>query len=83
MISAQPIVLISVHDTGLGIPPEVQSQLFQKFVTGSQKGHGSGLGLAFCRLALEAHGQQIWADSSAGKGTTITFSLAAALTDAR
>jgi signal transduction histidine kinase len=82
MISTQPIVLISVHDTGPGIPPEIQSQLFQKFVTGSQRGRGSGLGLAFCRLAVEAHGQQIWVDSSPGKGTTFTFSLAAALTGA-
>jgi PAS domain S-box-containing protein len=77
MISAQPIVLISVQDTGPGIPPEIQSQLFQKFVTGSQKGRGSGLGLAFCKLAVEAHAQQIWVDSSPGKGTTFTFSLAA------
>jgi PAS domain S-box-containing protein len=78
MISAQPIVLISVHDTGLGIPPEIQSQLFQKFVTGSQKGRGSGLGLAFCKLAVEAHGQQIWADSLPGQGTVFTFTLAVA-----
>jgi PAS domain S-box-containing protein len=79
MTSAQPIVLISVHDTGRGIPPEIQSQLFQKFVTGSQKGRGSGLGLAFCKLAVEAHGQQIWADSLPGHGTVFTFTLAAAI----
>ncbi len=78
MISAQPIVLVSVQDTGPGIPPELQAQLFQKFVTGSQKGRGSGLGLAFCKLAVEAHGQQIWVDTLPGQGTIFTFSMAAA-----
>ena len=71
-------VLISISDTGPGIPLEIQSQLFQKFVTGGQQEHGSGLGLAFCKLAIEAHRQHIWVDGSAGKGTTFTFSLAAA-----
>ncbi len=71
-------VLISISDTGPGIPLEIQSQLFQKFVTGGQQEHGSGLGLAFCKLAIEAHRQRIWVDGSAGKGTTFTFSLAAA-----
>jgi PAS domain S-box-containing protein len=79
MISAQPIVLVSVHDTGPGIPPEIQSRLFQKFVTGSQKGRGSGLGLAFCKLAVEAHGQQIWVDSLPGQGTVFTFTVATAV----
>jgi signal transduction histidine kinase len=78
MISAQPLVLVSVHDTGPGIPPEIQTQLFQKFVTGSQKGRGTGLGLAFCKLVVEAHGQQIWADTSPGQGTVLTFTMAAA-----
>jgi signal transduction histidine kinase len=72
------VVLISISDTGPGIPLEIQSQLFRKFVTGGQREHGSGLGLAFCKLAVEAHGQRIWFDSSAAKGTTLTFSLATA-----
>ncbi len=76
--AAEPIVLISVQDTGPGIPPEIQSQLFQKFVTGMQKGRGSGLGLAFCKLVIEAHQQQIWVDSVPGQGAVFTFTLAAA-----
>jgi signal transduction histidine kinase len=72
------MVLISISDTGPGIPLEIQSQLFQKFVTGGQQEHGSGLGLAFCKLAVEAHRQHIWVDSSTSKGTTFTFSLAVA-----
>jgi len=77
LIAAEPIVLISVQDTGPGIPPEIQAQLFQKFVTGSQKGRGSGLGLAFCKLVIEAHQQQIWVDSLPGQGAVFTFTLAA------
>jgi two-component system clock-associated histidine kinase SasA len=78
MIAAEPLVLVSVHDTGPGILPEIQAQLFQKFVTGTQKGRGSGLGLAFCKLAVEAHGQQIWVDTLPGQGTVLTFTIAVA-----
>ncbi len=67
---------VTVSDTGPGIPPEIEGQLFQKFVTGGQTGRGSGLGLAFCKLALEAHGQRIWAESAPGHGTRFTFTLA-------
>jgi len=77
----RPAIHISVSDTGPGIPPAIQSQLFQKFVTGQQKGHGSGLGLAFCKLALEAHGERLWVESghASGKtGTTFIFTLSAA-----
>jgi len=78
MTSSQPIVLLSVQDTGAGIPPEIQTQLFQKFVTGPQRGRGSGLGLALCKLAVEAHGQQIWVDTLPGHGTVFTFTIAVA-----
>jgi len=77
--AGRPILLVSVSDTGPGIPPEISSRLFQKFVTGSQEGSGSGLGLAFCRLAIEAHGQRIWVESAPGEGATFTFSLATAM----
>lgn len=70
-----PKVLVSVSDTGAGIPPDLKGRLFTKFATGQQHGRGTGLGLAFCKLALEAHGETIWADSSPGQGATFTFSL--------
>jgi signal transduction histidine kinase len=70
-------VVLSVSDTGTGIPPEVQGRLFQKFVAGDQAGHGSGLGLAFCKLAVEAHEGRIWVESTSERGTTIAFSLRA------
>lgn len=72
---ADRFVQISVSDNGRGIPMSLQSQVFQKFVTGRVKGRGTGLGLAFCKLAIEAHGGKIWVESEEGKGTTFTFTL--------
>ncbi|UCC64735.1 MAG: GAF domain-containing protein [Anaerolineae bacterium] len=73
---AQPSeVSISVSDSGPGILPELQGRLFQKFVSGRQHGSGSGLGLAFCKLVVEAHGGRIWVESEPDKGTTFTFTL--------
>jgi NtrC-family two-component system sensor histidine kinase KinB len=74
-------LLVQVSDTGPGIPPEIRSCLFQKFVSGGQPGRGSGLGLAFCKLALEAHGERIWVESTPGQGATFSFSLAIAASE--
>jgi signal transduction histidine kinase len=71
-------LIVQVSDTGAGIPPAIQSRLFQKFVSGGQAERGSGLGLAFCKLAVEAHGGRIWVESTPGRGTTFSFSLAVA-----
>jgi signal transduction histidine kinase len=68
-------VRVAVRDTGPGLQPEVKRNLFQKFVSGRHAERGSGLGLAFCRLAIEAHGGRIWADSEPGQGTTVHFTL--------
>lgn len=68
-------IVVSISDTGPGIEPEVKERLFEKFVTGNLKGIGSGLGLAFCRLVVEAHGGRIWVDDRAEGGTTISFSI--------
>jgi PAS domain S-box-containing protein len=73
-ISAQPrqdALQLTVADTGPGIPPEMTGRLFQKFCTGPGDKRGSGLGLVFCKLAIEAHGGRIWIDSSPGQGTTV------------
>ncbi|MBI5565531.1 MAG: GAF domain-containing protein, partial [Chloroflexi bacterium] len=74
-------VVVSVSDTGPGLPADVQARLFQKFVRGAGPGRGSGLGLAFCRLAVEAHGGRIWADSVPGQGTAFNFTLPVSQTD--
>ena len=68
-------VAISVKDTGTGIPPELDAHLFEKFTAGVQEETGSGLGLAFCRMAVQAHGGEIWARNNPQKGTTFTFIL--------
>jgi two-component system, NtrC family, sensor histidine kinase KinB len=68
-------VIVSVKDSGVGLTPELQARLFQKFVTGRVRGRGSGLGLAFCRLVIEAHGGRIWVESTPGNGATFLFTL--------
>jgi signal transduction histidine kinase len=71
----QDRLLVTVSDTGSGIPPQIQERLFQKFVTGEQMGRGSGLGLAFCKMVIEAHGERIWVADSSENGTTFAFTL--------
>lgn len=69
-------LLVKVSDTGPGIAPDIMSQLFQKYVTGRHRGRGSGLGLSFCRLAVEAHNERIWVESEPEQGTTFFFTIA-------
>ncbi len=66
---------ISISDTGPGIPLEIRRNLFTKFVAGQQIERGSGLGLAFCRMVLDAHGERIWVSKTSEQGTTFTFTL--------
>jgi signal transduction histidine kinase len=70
-----PYLQVSIQDDGPGIPHDLQRRLFNKFVTGNRKHSGSGLGLAFCRLVVEAHAGQIWLESEVGQGTTFHFTL--------
>jgi signal transduction histidine kinase len=76
------MVRVSVHDTGPGISPELRPRLFQKFSAGDQVGAGSGLGLAFCKLAVEAHGGQLWLQDrseNAEIGSSFVFTVPAAV----
>jgi signal transduction histidine kinase len=70
--------LVSVHDDGQGIAPEMQ-HIFDKFgqaeAAHSVRRMSFGLGLAFAKLAVEAHGGSIWVESEPEQGTTFTFSL--------
>ena len=72
-------ISISVEDDGPGIPKEYQSRIFQKFVRMNEGDSvGSGLGLAICKEIIRAHGGTIWVDSTPGKGSTFTFTVAKA-----
>jgi signal transduction histidine kinase len=71
-------VEVSVSDTGVGIAPEDQEQVFEEFRqvgTADKKAEGTGLGLTLCRKFVELHGGKIWVKSSVGVGSTFTFSL--------
>ena len=71
-------VTISVTDDGPGIPPDQHKHIFEKFgqtESGSQRRHSTGIGLAFCRLAVEAHEGKISVQSEPGKGSTFQFTL--------
>jgi signal transduction histidine kinase len=72
-------LLVSVHDTGIGIKPEDLPKLFREFeqIDGSytRRYQGTGLGLALCRRFVQMHGGRIWAESQFGKGSTFTFTI--------
>ena len=70
-------VMIWVHDDGPGIPTHERERIFEKFARLRAKDgpKGLGLGLAYCRLAVRAHGGQIWAESEPGNGSTFKFTL--------
>jgi signal transduction histidine kinase len=71
-------VTISVIDDGPGIPRDQHEHVFEKFGqtdTGAKQRHSTGIGLAFCRLAVEAHDGKIAVQSELGKGSTFQFTL--------
>ncbi len=72
--------VVSVRDEGPGISEEYQSRIFDKFfqAVSRQQSHEKvsvGLGLAFCKLAVEAHGGRIWVESKPSEGACFSFSL--------
>ncbi len=77
--STSDVVRVTVHDTGPGIPPDYQQRIFEKFgqveARQNRKKYSTGLGLTFCKLAVEAHGGQIGVDSQGGMGSTFWFQL--------
>jgi PAS domain S-box-containing protein len=66
-------VLISVTDTGIGLPPERVDKVFEAFFT--TKPQGTGMGLSISRSIIESHGGHIWATANSGNGTTLQFTL--------
>jgi PAS domain S-box-containing protein len=66
-------LLISVSDTGVGLPVDRADQIFNAFFT--TKPQGTGMGLAITRSILEAHGGRLWATANTGRGATFCFTL--------
>ena len=72
-------LLFSIRDTGEGIPPEAFDRVFEKFGQVESRKAGrkmsTGLGLTFCKLAVEAHGGCIWVESRPGQGSAFFFTV--------
>jgi signal transduction histidine kinase len=66
-------LLISISDTGVGLPAENSERIFDAFHT--TKPQGTGMGLAITRSILESHGGRIWATRNQGAGATFHFTL--------
>jgi signal transduction histidine kinase len=70
-------MLVSVSDTGVGLPAEKAEQIFEAFFT--TKPQGTGMGLAISRSIVESHGGRLWAAANDGPGTVFHFSLPCAM----
>jgi PAS domain S-box-containing protein len=66
-------LLISVSDTGVGLPSGKDTEIFNAFFT--TKSQGTGLGLAITRSIVESHGGRVWATANSGRGATFQFTL--------
>lgn len=75
----KPYLVVSVRDTGIGVPSDALPKLFTKFYRADNamraQTEGSGLGLYITKNIVEAHGGKIWAESELGRGTTISFAI--------
>src|SRR6266581_4694533 len=72
-MSDESELLITVSDTGVGLPVDNPERIFESFVT--TKPHGTGMGLAITRSIVEAHGGRLWANANMGPGATFLFTL--------
>jgi signal transduction histidine kinase len=66
-------VVVSVTDSGVGLPPQQKEQIFNAFFT--TKPHGTGMGLRISRSIIESHGGRLWAGDNSPRGASFCFSL--------
>jgi PAS domain S-box-containing protein len=66
-------LMVSVSDTGVGLPPQQGEQIFNAFFT--TKPHGTGMGLRISRSIIESHGGRLWAADNSSRGATFCFTL--------
>ena len=75
--------VLAVTDNGIGLEPGVAGEIFKPFrrLHPVQRYKGSGIGLAFCRKAVERHGGRIWVESTPGRGSSFKFTLGSAVNE--
>jgi C4-dicarboxylate-specific signal transduction histidine kinase len=66
-------ILVTVSDTGVGLPPQQADQIFKAFFT--TKPHGTGMGLSISRSIVESHGGRLWATDNSPRGASFHFAL--------
>ena len=66
-------IMLSISDTGIGLPPQLAEQIFDPFFT--TKPHGTGMGLRISRSIIESHGGRLWATANDRQGATFAFSI--------
>lgn len=76
-------IIISISDTGTGIPPEIQERIFEPFFTTKEPGKGTGLGLSTALAIVKSHGGFMTVYSEAGKGATFRVYLPALKTESK
>jgi signal transduction histidine kinase len=71
--TADDQLLVSVSDTGIGLPVDSTDKVFDAFFT--TKPQGTGMGLSISRSIIESHGGRLWAEANSGPGATFHFTL--------